>query len=343
MGYDEVEYILKQPQIFSSAILKDYDPILLGADPENHKIIRNLLQPLFSPEVIAELGQFTAVTAQQLLDSILQQDNFDMVKDYSDPLSLLVLCNFFGLSAENASRMLNFTGRDYHNMLYWQRLQDFFETEFLTCELNKQDCLWEKLRQLAINNEFALSDATSLLKIVWTAGMATTSALISSAIYVTITEPSLADQLTHDEKQIARFIEECLRLQTPITAVHRITTEEVVLQEQTIPSGSILMLNLRSAMTDPDHYTEPERFSITRPAKRNLAFGAGIHQCIGMGMARAEARSAIQTLLTRLPDLKNYIYTKPEYNKGSDLIVMSSLKLSKKLGGILNVENQYKY
>jgi cytochrome P450 len=330
LGYNEVEYILKQPKIFSSSILKDYDPILLGADPETHKIIRNLLQPLFSPEVISELAQFTAVTAHQLLDSIFQQDNFDMVKDYSDPLSLLVLCNFFGLSSKNAGRMLNFTGKDYHNMLYWQRLQDFFETEFLACELNKQDCLWGKLRQLAINNEFVLSNAISLLRIIWTAGMATTSALISSAIYITLTEPGLVDQLMDDEKQIGRFIEECLRLQTPITAVHRIATQEVVLQEQTIPAGSMLMLNLRSAMTDPDHYTEPERFSITRPAKKHLAFGAGIHQCIGMGMARAEARSAIQTLLARLPDLKKYTHTKPEYNKGSDLVIMSSLKLSKK-------------
>jgi len=329
LGYDDIENALKQPEVFSSSILKGYDPILLGADPDVHKVIRTLLQPLFSPAVISDLAEFTKTTAEELLTTLCQQESFDFVKDYADPLSLLALCNFFGLSSADANRMLVFTGKDYHNMLYWQRLDEFFNENFNTILLTKTDSLWGKLRELVEKEQFAFSDASSLLRIIWTAGMATTSALISTAINIAINDPELAEHTHSDEKLISKFIEECLRLQTSITSVHRITTQAVTIGTQVIPEQAMILLNLRSAMRDPGHYTNPHEFSLKRPAKKHLAFGTGIHQCIGMGIARAEARSALQVVLSQLPQLKGYLYSNPEYSKGSDLVSMTSLKAVK--------------
>lgn len=329
LNYDDIERVLRDPQIFSSALLKEYDPILLGADPAQHKIIRTLLQPLFSPAVISELSEFTTITAGKLLDELCQQDSFDFVKDYSDRLSLLVLCNFFGLSAIDAGRMLDYTGKDYHNMLYWQRLEEFFRNEFTTCQLTKEDCLWGKLRDLVQRDEFSFDDAISLLRIVWTAGMATTSALISTSVNITLNEAKLALQIATDEKLVSKFIEECLRMQTPLSAIYRITTEAVELCGQQLPANTTVMLHLASGMSDPAHYTNPAEFSVTRPAKRHLAFGTGIHQCIGMGIARAEARSALQVVLTKLINLQGYSYCEPEYISVSDLKTMSSLKVQR--------------
>jgi len=90
-----------------------------------------------------------------------------------------------------------------------------------------------------------------------------------------------------------------------------------------------VMLHLASGMSDPAHYTNPAEFSVTRPAKRHLAFGTGIHQCIGMGIARAEARSALQVVLTKLINLQGYSYCEPEYISVSDLKTMSSLKVQR--------------
>lgn len=327
LNYDDIEQVLREPAVFSSSLLKEYDPILLGADPDVHKVIRTLLQPLFSPAVIAEMAQFTTDTAEEILTVLCKQDNFDFVKDYSDPLSLLVLCNFFGLSSTDANHMLAYTGKDYHNMQYWQRLEEFFQDQFTTCMLTKEDCLWGKLRELVKKDEFTFPDAISLLRIVWTAGMATTSALISTSINITLNEPQVTGQISTDEKLVSRFIEECLRLETPLSAIYRITTEPVVLCGQELPANAIVLLHLKSGMTDPAQYSNPEEFSVTRPAKRHLAFGTGIHQCIGMGIARAEARSALQVVLKKLPDLKHYAYAQPEYITISELKTMSSLKL----------------
>lgn len=329
LNYDDIDQALRQPEIFSSSIIKEYDPILLGADPEAHKIMRNLLQPLFSPAVINELADFTTITAEHLLNKLCTEDHFDLVKDYSDPLSLLVLCNFFSLSTQDANRMIDFTGKDYNNPIYWERLEEFFKAEFKICKLIKEDCLWGKLRSLTENDQFALTDAVSLLKIVWTAGMATTSALISSSIHYVLNEPKITPRLLTDEKLVSKFIEECLRLQPPLGAVYRITTQPVVLGGQQLMANNTVLLHLKSGNLDPAQYSDPETFSVTRPAKRHLAFGAGIHQCIGMGIARAEARSALQVVLNRLSEIQDYAVSTPEYII-SDLKVMSSLKLSKK-------------
>jgi cytochrome P450 len=329
LNYDDIELVLKEPALYSSKLLREYDPILLGADPEVHKVIRTLLQPLFSPAVINEMGQFTSIIAEQMLNELCEQDEFDFVKDYSDPLSLLVLCNFFGLSSEDANRMLDYTGKNYHDPLYWQRLEEFFKEQFNICELTKEDCLWGKLRNLVASNQFTFPDAISLLRIVWTAGMATTSALISTSVNIALNNISLAEHISTDEKLISKFIEECLRLQTPLSAIYRITTAPTVLSGKELPINTVILLHLKSGMTDPIHYAEGLEFSISRPAKRHLAFGTGIHQCIGMGIARAEARSALQVVTANLAVLRQYTINEPEYITISELQTMSSLKLNK--------------
>jgi len=328
LNYEAIDNVLRDPEIFSSSIIAEYDPILLGADPKVHKVIRGLLQPLFSPAVINELAEFTLIHAERILNKLFTQDEFDFVKDFSDPLSFTVLCNFFGLPAESANRMIDFTGKDYHKPIYWKKLESFFKEEFNTCELTREDCLWAELRKLSSENRFIISDAISLLKIVWTAGMATTSALISSSINYVLNEEEITNQLHTDDKLVSKFIEECLRLQPPLEAVFRITTQPIIICEQQIPINTTLLLHLKSGMLDPKQYLNPETFSISRPAKKHLAFGAGIHQCIGMGIARAEARSALSTVLKKIDEIRTYNFSEPEYVI-SDLKVMSSLKLSK--------------
>ena len=329
LGYDEVDAVLKQPEIYSSSLLKEYDPILLGADPEAHKVISDILYPFFSPKVIAELSEFTTIIAEYLLEPLLKKDTFDVVKDYSDPLSILVLCNFFGLSSAEADKMLDFTGTNYNEPLYWQRLEEYFKEQFYVCNPIRADRLWARLRILVHEGQFKLADAVSLMKIIWTAGIATSSALISSAVNTALNKPAIAGNIYTDRKLASKFIEECLRQQTPLTAVYRITTQPVELAGQQIPANTPIMLHLRTAMTDPLHFENANIFSVTRPAKRHLAFGSGIHQCIGMGIARAEATSALMVALGKFTELSGYYKGTPLYLRSADLQPMTSLVLSK--------------
>ena len=329
LGYDEVDAVLKEPEIYSSSLLKEYDPILLGADPEAHKVISDILYPFFSPKVIAELSEFTTIIAEYLLEPLLKKDTFDIVKDYSDPLSILVLCNFFGLSSAEADKMLAYTGTNYNEPLYWQRLEEYFKAQFDICNPIRQDRLWAKLRIMVQDGQFKLLDAVSLMKIIWTAGIATSSALISAAVNTALNEPQIAGNIYADRKLVAKFIEECLRQQTPLTAVYRITTQPVELAGQQIPANTPVMLHLRTAMTDPLHFENAGIFSVTRPAKRHLAFGSGIHQCIGMGIARAEATSALMVALGKFTQLSGYYLGTPQYLRSADLQPMTSLILSK--------------
>ena len=329
LDYDEVDAILKQPEIYSSSLLREYDPILLGADPEAHKVISDILYPFFSPKVITELSEFTTIIAEYLLEPLLKKDMFDVVKDYSDPLSILVLCNFFGLSSAEADKMLSFTGTNYNEPLYWQRLEQYFNEQFYVCNPIRTDRLWAKLRILVQEGRFTLPDAVSLMKIIWTAGIATSSALISAAVHTALNEPQIAGNIYTDRKLAAKFIEECLRQQTPLTAVYRITTQPVELAGHQLPANTPVMLHLRTAMTDPLHFENAGLFSVARPAKRHLAFGSGIHQCIGMGIARAEATSALMVALEKFKELSGYNLSVPQYLRSADLQPMTSLILSK--------------
>ena len=300
LGYNEVDAVLKQPEVYSSSPSKEYDPIILGADPEAHKVISDILYPFFAPKVIAELSEFTTIVAKDLLEPLLRKASFDLVKDYSDPLSLLVLCNLFGLSSAEADKVLAFTGTNYNEPLYWQRLEEYFEDQFNICSPIREDSLWAKLRIMVKDRQFKLSEAVSLMKIIWTAGRATSSALISTAVDMALNERQIAADIYPDRKLAAKFIEECLRQQPPLTAIYRLTTQPVELAGQQIPANTPVMLHLRTAMTDPLHFEHAGIFSVTRPAKRNLAFGSGIHQCIGMGIARAEATSALMVCIRKI-------------------------------------------
>jgi cytochrome P450 len=330
LNYDDVDFVLKQHEKFSSSKLKSVDPILLGGDPEPHEVTRNLLRPLFSSAVIAHLSDFATIAGERILTKLCEQESFDIVKDFSNPLSLYLLCDFFGMSAEDADRLLNITGIDYNDLTYWERLSAYFEDQFITCKLISDDRFWGKLRSMVGNEQFTKVDAIDLLKVIWTGGLVTTSELITAAMFTLLSEPSIAEDLSANEKLTSKFIEECLRLQTPLTAVQRLTTEPVEVAGQQLEAGVVVILHLRSAMVDPQYFSNPEAVSISRSAKRNLAFGAGIHQCIGMGIARAEATSTLNVVLNKMDQLKEYNLSASTHLKVAEMHTTTSILLTKK-------------
>ena len=329
LTYDNVEHILKRQEIFSSSFHKEYDPILLGAEPEQHRKIRMLLQPFFSPAVITEVGKYTSVTAEELLKDLLQRESFDFVGDFSDPITLLALCNFFGMSSDDAYNMIKYTGKDYNDMSYWQKLAEYFSNEFMQCKLSREDSLWGKLREMVKDDQFPFADAVSILKIIWTGGMATTSALISAAMMNLLADENVAAQLKSDDKLIIKFVDECLRLHTSVSVISRLTTQEVEVAGKVLPPNSTIALHLRSAMTDPADFVEPNKIILNRQAKRHLAFGTGIHQCIGMGVAREEANAVLKVALKHLPELRTFKMGIPQHRHDWALQGFTSLSFKK--------------
>ena len=143
--------------------------------------------------------------------------------------------------------------------------------------------------------------ATAVLLFI--AGHETTANLIGNGVLALLRHPAELQRLREDPTLIQSAVEELLRYDSPVQRVSRIANEDVAIGDRLIPNGSLVLALLGSANRDPVHFAEPDRLDVTRQDNRHLAFGWGIHFCLGAPLARLEGQIAIGTLLRRLPSL----------------------------------------
>jgi len=148
-------------------------------------------------------------------------------------------------------------------------------------------------------------DVVRLAAILFAAGQETTARLITAAMRILAEQPALAEELHSDPGTIPNFVEECLRLESPIKGSFRLALCDTKLADVDIPAGSIVMAVIGAANRDPRVFEDPDRFDAKRSnARRNIAFGHGEHFCPGASLARAEARISFERLLARLDDFQ---------------------------------------
>jgi cytochrome P450 len=148
-------------------------------------------------------------------------------------------------------------------------------------------------------------DVVRLAAILFAAGQETTARLLTAAMRFVCEQPALAEELRSDPAAIPNFIEECLRLESPIKGSFRLALCDTQLAGVDIPAGSIVMAVIGAANRDPRVFEDPDRFDARRPnARRNIAFGHGEHFCPGASLARTEARISFERLLARLGEFR---------------------------------------
>jgi cytochrome P450 len=135
-------------------------------------------------------------------------------------------------------------------------------------------------------------------------GHHSTATGIAGSLRHILAVPGLAPQIAVDDSTLARAIEESLRLTTPLQLFARTVRCDTSIGGVQFTEGDRLMLNLAAANRDEQQFTDPERFDINQRRKPHLAFGGGLHYCLGQHLARAEIRIAVRTLMERLPDLQ---------------------------------------
>ena len=150
-----------------------------------------------------------------------------------------------------------------------------------------------------------VADVVRIAATMFAAGQETTARLITTGMHILAKQPAHASELRSDPEAIPNFVEECLRLESPIKGAFRLVLRDTQLAGVDIPMGSILMAMNSAANRDPRIFEDPDRFDAKRSnARRNIAFGHGEHFCPGASLARVEARISFERLLTRLDDIQ---------------------------------------
>jgi cytochrome P450 PksS len=333
--YDDVVDTLKDPRFVKNrrnaadpgkaspgpwvpGFLKPLERTMLDLDPPDHTRLRALVHQAFTPRLIERLRARIETLADELLDAAVRgsaNGSFDLVGTFALPLPSIVIAELLGVPASDHRRFHRWSSAlasvaTPGDMVWaipnaWALLR-YTRQLAARRRADPQDDLTTALLQARAEGD-ALSEDELLAMVVLLliAGHETTVNLIASGTLALAEHPDERERLQSDPALIKPAIEELLRFTSPVDiATERYASEDMMLHGVTIPRGELVLAAIGSANRDERQFPDPDTLDLGREPNRHLAFGQGIHYCLGAPLARLEGQIAITTLLRRLPDLR---------------------------------------
>ena len=285
---------------------------MLFSDPPQHTRLRKLVTKAFTGRAIRELGPRITAIADDLLDRMSTRERVDLLDSYAFPLPIAVICELLGVPDDDKDDFRTWTAMVVDDSA---PIEDrttagisFFTymTKLIADRTDSpgEDLLSELIVAKEDGDRLDQSELISMLLLLLAAGHETTVNLIGNAVHEMLRDPEIVRRLRAEPAAVPAFVEEILRVQGPIhLATARYTTRPITLGGQEIDAGEFVMISLAAANRDPARFEQPDRIDIDREDKRHIAFGHGIHFCLGAALARMEATVAITRLLDRIPEL----------------------------------------
>ncbi|HEU4655984.1 MAG TPA: cytochrome P450 [Capillimicrobium sp.] len=337
--YEDVKAVLLDPATFSAAnsiapirplgeeaqrILREGDwhltPALGNNDPPDHARFRSNVHRAFTPRRIALQEPFVRATVEAAVDRLAARGEADLVGELLADLPARVILNVVGASPDLLPLIQE--GSRLRIAFVWGRPTEAEQAELAAGMVR----FWGALRRLVDERAVAprddltsdllavrdgddavltLDEISSVLFAFFTAGHETTSSLLGNAIWQLLTHRDAWEALCADPALVPNAVEEVLRFDSPVISWRRRARRDVEIAGVTIPAGAQVLLLLAAANHDEAVFDDPETFDIHREgARRHLAFGHGIHHCLGASLARLEARVALEVLTARLPGMR---------------------------------------
>jgi cytochrome P450 len=291
-------------------------------DGEVHTRRRRLVSHAFTGPSVAAMESKVAEICRGKAAAFLGRGAADLVKEYAMPIPILVICDALGLPMDHvdeisrgADAMVAQIGAGASRDEAYRRAEDVMQLHRFTKRaiderrLNPGPDLISQIVHARIDNA-QLSDR-ELMSIATTAlagGVDTTRNGIAFGLHALATRPDLLARLRasqEQDKEIGRFNEETLRFYTPVPQLPRIATQDTVLGGKTIPKGAFVMLCWASGNRDASRFTEPDKFDMDRTAlNQHVAFGTGVHFCVGAMLARQEMKCAIREIVNKVESIE---------------------------------------
>ncbi|WP_284665352.1 cytochrome P450 [Myxococcus sp. SDU36] len=295
-------------------------PSLVDNDPPAHSRFRSLVSKAFTGRRLAEKEPFIRALVDELIDSFRQEGKADLFLRFAHPLSASIIAEILGIPRSDIHRFRRWSdelttvlaahGPIEHQVACARGVVDFQRYLAEALEERKTAPREDLLSDIVTGSRgmtppMSMAELVSMLMQVHFAGHETTAGLIVGAVELLLEHPEQLRALRDDPSLIAGAVEEAVRMTSPVHAMFRTALEAVELGGVPIPKGAHIRIVYASANRDEARFHEPERFDVRRPdVKEHLAFGQGLHFCIGAPLARLEARLALGALLRSLPRLR---------------------------------------
>lgn len=287
---------------------------MLTADPPYHSRLRASVSRAFTARRVADLRPGVQSIADALIDRFAPTGTADLIADYALPLPVRVICELLGVPVVDSARFLEWTAclvtppvdaaGAQAVMAAYQAINAYMRDLVRQKHEHPGDDLLSRLVHEDADSRLTDAEIASTGMLLLIGGHETTVNLISGSVRELLRDPDRLAAVRSDPSSLTAAVEEYLRHDGPnVLGVYRHTTEEVTFGEVTIPKGQIVVLSIGAANRDPERFANPEIVDVDRVNNGHLAFGHGIHYCLGAPLARLMGDVAIVTLLRRLPGL----------------------------------------
>ncbi|MCX5725276.1 MAG: cytochrome P450 [Nitrospirae bacterium] len=311
---------------------------LIQDDPPRHTRFRRLVNKAFTLKRIETLIPWITNVANELLDEMTPLEE-DVMQAYAIPLPIKIIARLLGIPGEDYIKLKRWsdTFLAFSSMtpeeraLSNQEMMAYFGRMASTRRAQGAEDLITALVEAEVEGE-SLDDSEIIgfCMLVLIAGNETTTNLIGNMLGILADRPELWRQLQKDRSLVDTVIEETLRYESPFQRLSRQTTREVELSGVKIPKDSLVTIYYGAANRDPDEFPAPDEFRLDRDLRNHVAFGAGIHYCLGAPLARVEAQITMHAFLDRFPVLARG--TAPSVRQSTSLVVFGYQSLPLALG-----------
>jgi len=308
------EQLAKQPWVPS--MFKPLERNMLDLDASDHTRLRGLVHKAFTPRLIEQMQERIQKLADELLDAVQGQGRMDLIHDYALPIPTTIIAQMLGVPLEDRHKFHRWSSTIVSsNPSGWGMLKaipnamafmGYIRKLVKARRANPQDDLISALVQAEeAGDQLSEDELLAMIFLLLVAGHETTVNLIGNGMLALLEHPDQIEKLRDDPALIKPAVEELLRYASPLeTATERYAREDITIAGVTIPRGAMVYAAIASANRDERQFANPDTLDITRQPNKHLAFGQGVHYCLGAPLARLEGQIAINTLLRRSRDLR---------------------------------------
>ena len=319
--YEGVKRALTDHEAFSSRVPAPRHWFIFS-DPPDHTKLRGLISRAFTPRVITNLEPRIRELSRDLLDRAIERGEMDLAADYAVPLPMMVIAEMIGIPPEEwpmfrrwsdsilkisyARSDSDVAGRAHGEFVaVTAEMGAYLARMIERRRVSPRDDLLTRLVEAEVDGErLSHEEILGFFQLLVVGGQETTANLINNAILCLVENPDQFEKLRASPDLLSSAIEEAVRHRSPVQWLMRTPTRDIRLHDRVIPAGQLVLAMVGSANRDPAQFADADRFDIARDPNPHIAFGHGIHFCLGAPLTRLEARIALGDILGRFDGLE---------------------------------------